>query len=178
MAALQHLVDGLERRKQQYLKDASVWPAEALRYRPAPDAWCALDVLDHLERTEKNIAAIMLSNRTAPQTLSVADRVRGVMMLALFYSPARVKIPGVAAVVLPETPDNLEVVVAAWGRTRQFVGSVVTKLEDAGVAMKSVGVFRHPVAGWMSPRTTMRFLDAHLAHHMYQWKRLRSQVLQ
>jgi len=29
----------------------------------------------------------------------------------------------------------------------------------------------------MSPRTTMRFLDAHLAHHLYQWKRLRRQAL-
>jgi hypothetical protein len=177
MAALQHLLDGLERRKEQYLLDASVWPAEALRYRPAPETWCALDVLDHLERTEKNIAAIMLSNRTSPQALSMGDRVRGTMMLALFYSPARVKIPGAAAVILPETPGGLDEIIAAWGRTRQFLGSVVTKLEDAGVATKRVGVFRHPVAGWMSPRTTLRFLDAHLAHHMYQWKRLRGQAL-
>jgi hypothetical protein len=177
MAALQQWMLGLERRKEQYLQDASSWSAEALRYRPAPEAWCALDVLDHLERTEKNIAAMMLSNRTSPQALSARDRMRGVMLLALFYSPARVKIPGAASVILPETPGSLKDVVAAWSRTREFVGSVVTKLEASGTATQSVGVFRHPVAGWMSPVTTMRFLDSHLAHHWYQWKRLRRRAL-
>jgi hypothetical protein len=177
MAELQQILAGLERRKSAYLAEVANWPTAALKFRPQPQTWCALEILDHLIKTEKNITAMMLTNLKSANPLSLGDRVRGVMMLALFYSPVRVKVPGAAAVVLPQPPGDLSEIIEDWKRTREFMSSVIARLEAAGVATRSVGVFRHPVAGWMSPATTLRFLDSHLAHHQYQWRRLRSRAL-
>jgi hypothetical protein len=164
LARLQHSTDTL-------LADARTWPPESLRHHPAPDAWSALDVLDHLRRSEAGIAKAMRSRLHSPHPVSMLDRARSLQVFAILRAPIRMKVPkAVRAFVLPDPPPDLETLAAEWQRSRDIINTVIAELPPAN---ERLGIFLHPLGGWMTPSTTLRFLAAHMQHHEPQWQRIR-----
>ena len=169
---MQKLLATMDRRKTELLTDAAAWKSEALLFRPQPTSWCALDVLDHLARTEAAVAQSVLSN-TSPVALSARDIAGSLLVYAAMYTPSRIKLPPGAEVVIPQTPSSLKEAADAWQTARQLVAQIVQSSQQNHARG---GVFKHPVGGWMSAEGTLRFLDSHLAHHVFQWKRLRREA--
>lgn len=159
----------LERQKQTLLEQLATWDSPLLTFRSAPGEWSALDVLDHVVKTEATILAVMRSQHTSAYAVPAPDRLRGFLLTLLFLTPARVKAPGSVKAIVPSGDTSFASLSAAWTQTRaeleDFLDSIPSKhLRSA--------VFRHPVAGWMTLPRTLRFLSAHIVHHVFQLRRL------
>jgi DinB superfamily len=161
----------LESRKEAFLHTIFAWTPAQLRFRPLPDSWCALEVLDHVVKTETGIFAEMRSNFAVARTTALAHRCCAFLLNTLMSSPVRLKVPAeVAPLVLPDNAPHLRAMLASWSaariRHKEWIGCI-------GDAHAELGLFRHPVSGWMTPSQTLRFLSAHLHHHGYQLRRIR-----
>lgn len=164
----------LHRRKLALLHEAAEWPESALHFRPAQGAWCALDVLDHVARTEHEISEAMRAHLGDERSVPVRDQLRGLMVLGVMYAPTRIKVPESARQVMPKTPPDLQAAVERWDAARTHLQATVSDVQKRNTRR---GIFRHPVGGWMTPGRTLQFLDSHLRHHEYQWKRLRRSAM-
>ena len=161
--------DGLEKKKHAFLHTVSSWTPCQLRFRPTPAAWSALQVLDHVVKTEREIFAAAQSGLNQSRTSPLGDRIRGSLLNALMSSPARLKVPAAAALILPDNSKDLPELTDDWISVRRLQRKWIAAL---GSGYSNKGIFRHPVSGWMTPSQTLGFLSAHLHHHGFQIKRI------
>ncbi len=147
------------------------WTPEQLTYAPTKESWCALQIFDHLIKTETAIRESCEKRLGEPVTYPpIGDRLRGKGVIALFHFPVRVAVPKTVSLVQPACPASFQAVADAWaeerGRWQKLLG---------GLSPQTLGVvaMRHPVAGAMSFRDALKFLSVHLLHHRYQLNRLR-----
>ena len=157
----------LQRQKNAFLATLDSWPPDQLCIRPAPAIWSALDVLDHLAKTQCEAFARMRENLNQPVRLPFRDRPR---------TSLRVRVPAsVAATVLPESSADFVAVRCNWNSSQSQLKEWLSRLEKDP---RSLAGFRHPVSGWMSVTQGLRFLAAHVRHHRYQLARLKRQLAQ
>lgn len=162
----------LEHQRADLVAAVGAWPGAHVVFRPGPGAWSAVEVLDHLARTERAILATVRLGLDAPHPLGVRDRA-GVWFLDwLFRSERRVRVPASAATVVgPDATADFAGVARAWAEGREDLAGFLAPLAPAQL---TAGVFRHPVAGWMSVPQVLRFFWVHAHHHGYQLARLRA----
>jgi DinB superfamily len=173
--------DILERQKRTVLSTAERFSAAHLRFQPAPDEWSVLDVLDHLIKVESASLEAVRKELPAGTPITLKDRAGALLITSLMLTPARVKVPAGAAMVLPEAnlPEavlpqaDLSRTAARWNDVRQQMTDLLSSLRPEQL---EVGLFRHPVSGWMNMANALRFLSAHLRHHEYQLNRLKSAI--
>ena len=67
--------DNLQRWKQAMLSGLFAWHEDQLRFRPAPASWSALDVMDHLIKTEKGWIDAVRSNLPDGHLVASRDRI-------------------------------------------------------------------------------------------------------
>jgi len=164
----------LDRQKQPVLEELATFGQKLCQFRPDPAQWSAIDVVEHLVRTEQGILAEMrdaLGNGNAASAVPVSNQVRGWLLTALFRTPCRVRVPQSAASVLPRRSTGLGQLAVQWSASREELAQQLERLQPSDLAK---GVFRHPVSGWMTPRRVLAFLSAHLQHHGYQIQRLKT----
>jgi hypothetical protein len=156
-------LDHLDLQRVLLLRRLSAWSPHELVHRPGLAQWCALDVIDHLAKVDAHLAEQVVSAERSAVNLK-EHAMHGLVLLFMLL-PARVRSP----VALPETPDSLEEAVERWIRA-------ATQLRAAFEALparaKKDGIARHPVSGTLSARMCIRFLRAHLHHHLYQIERI------
>ena len=161
----------LQRQKSAFLNDLATWGPAQLRLCCKPGSWSALQVLDHVIRTERGILAEMQQNVRQCDRVPLVQRVTSDLLILLMRSPARVKVPGlVSRVILPGSEVDLPVLTAAWNESQTQLEQWVDELR--GNQTRFAG-FRHPVSGWMSVLQAIQFLTAHVRHHRYQLGRIR-----
>ena len=159
----------LEAQKDAILAEVSGWPAELQTWRPA-EGWTALQVLDHLVRTEAGISAVARVRLAMPQRITVRDRVGFVFVERVFRSRRRVKVPdSVANVITPGEGLELGEIATRWKEARENLADLVCEADGC-----RGGLFRHPIGGWMSFEQVLRFFSVHILHHEYQLERIRS----
>jgi len=159
----------LERQKQTLLEQLAEWDSPLLAFRSAPGQWSALEVLDHIVKTESAIVATMRNHAASSRSVSAPDRVRGFLLILLFLTPVRVKAPGSVKAIVPSGDNSFESLGAAWTQTRDELESFLNSVPRKRLWP---AVFRHPVAGWMTLPRTLSFLSAHIIHHVFQLRRL------
>jgi hypothetical protein len=162
--------DDLEKKRDEFLRTVFSWTPGQLRFRPTPSAWSALQVVDHVLKTERGIFSEMQTNLPGARKSPFKHRIRGSLLNALMSSPVRLKVPAAAMIVLPSTTPDLHEMAAAWNTIRRDQKEWLVSLNQID---SSKGVFRHPVSGWMTPSQCLGFLCAHLHHHGYQLQRIR-----
>ncbi len=149
------------------------WSPGQLAYSPFPNAWSAVQVLDHLVRTEEEILSRARSGLQAPHTIGARDRVGFLFLRRIFESERKVRVPASAAQVLPEPHPRLDAVLERWEKIRadfaDFEGHLSPKQAIAGL-------FRHPVGGWMAVPQIREFFSVHMTHHGFQIERLRAEL--
>ena len=106
-----------------------------------------------------------------PQKISITarDRLGRMMVNTAMLSPGRIKVPAAATAVLPGEPPSLEVLLKRWQRNDALLDRTLTNVSPE---QRSIGAFRHPVAGWMNLADGIGFLLAHFQHHQFQYKRI------
>ena len=160
----------LEAEKQRVLARLDAWPEDRLTRRPPNGGWSALEVIDHVIRTEAAVLAMMKGNRGAGNRATVTQRLRGLMVFAVMVLPVRVKVPPGLDRLHPSTANRtLADLTKEWSRCRialaHFTGSL------SGAELRE-GLAKHPYGGWINAHDTLQFLRVHLRHHTYQIGRL------
>lgn len=167
MPDLLPLVTALDTRRSEFLAALDTIPPEHLSQAPASKAWSPLDIGEHLVIVERGLgrAAVRQIEKGEerkrfgePSAKSVEGLVRAMQ------TPAKFKVPeGVG--VEPTGEMNLSDLRQAWleagDQWRKAADMLPPELEDEGLVM-------HAVAGPMTVAQTLRFLDAHIEHHLHQ----------
>ncbi len=160
----------MERQRLALLADVAGLDPGQLDFRPAPESWSTLEVVEHLVRVEE---AIVLRASQAVSSQSLGSRIRSAAGMLLLYQGlrmgARFKAPSQA--ILPEGKSTLPELRGRWDRIREKLEAV---LADRTRADLSRPMMRHPAVGWLNPVQTLTFLERHVAHHVRQIERIRA----
>ncbi|HMG84897.1 MAG TPA: DinB family protein [Terracidiphilus sp.] len=161
----------LQQQKDLFLNNVATWAPAQLRLCCKPGSWSALQVLDHVIRTERGILAEIQKNVRQCDRVAFVHRVKSDLLILLMRSPARVKVPGlVSRVILPGNEIDLVELIAAWNESQTQLEQWASELRENQTGYAG---FRHPVSGWMSVLQAIMFLAAHVRHHRYQLGRIR-----
>jgi hypothetical protein len=161
--------DSILRLKDDTLAGLALWTPAQLSFKPSPTEWSALEIVDHLARTDAGITAQMRTHAASPLPLTVVNRAAGATFNLLFRGPIRVKTPAAASAILPSAPPDLATASTSWSAAVETLRGFLSNLQ----AMPVGGVFTHPVAGPMSLSTALGFIETHTRHHLHQLARLR-----
>ena len=169
LPSLGRRLDRLERRREELLGRVAPLGAEQLAYRPGPERWHVLDILEHLIIIEERVLGAV---GTRPGPLPAAERLRGALRLAglRLYLRSGGKIRAPTRAILPQGGVGLAELRERWDRAR---AGYRTALEAFDCTDLLRPMMKHPVIGKLTPTQTLAFLDAHLAHHGRQIERLR-----
>ncbi len=163
-------ISELEQQKTQMLDTLRDWSPARLAYRPAANAWSAVEMLDHIVKVENAITDAARRGLQNPHRIGPRDRLGFLFLDRVFRSNRRVKVPASASLVLPDKDLDLQSVTHRWDASRkelaEFVSGVLPEQMQAGV-------FRHPVSGWMTVPQILQFFSVHIQHHRFQVDRLR-----
>lgn len=171
--ALSTRLDQLQSQKDDVLSELESWSFESIIHRPSFQEWSAIEVLDHLVRTEVEILAAARKGLLKPHPIGVIDALRTRILHAIFRSDRRVKVPSTATQVLPGSNLELPAIVRRWNDCRRELSDLLKSVPEAEL---NKGMFRHPVAGWMGMPEILEFFSVHIIHHRYQLARIRNAV--
>jgi hypothetical protein len=159
----------IEEQKAALISRVISWSEESLNFRPRASEWSALEIFDHLVRTESSILKAARMGLSAPRRIRLSDRLRMALLTALFRSRTRVKVPGRVTQILPGPTLNFSDVRSRWGDVRKELAAF---LEAVPAEQRCKGIFEHPVGGWMNSDGILTFFSVHMIHHSYQIERL------
>ncbi len=159
----------IEQQKADILVRVEGWPIELLGFRPSEGEWSAVEVLDHLVRTEDAIQAAARIGLSKPHRIGLLDKLRTRSLSAVFRSDRRVKVPRRVTQVLPGAGNTVNSVRDSWGLSRASLAQFLVTIPEA---LLSEGIFKHPVGGWMSVTGILGFLSDHITHHEFQLSRI------
>jgi uncharacterized damage-inducible protein DinB len=163
------LLQKLDREKSRVFTHASSLSLPQLLFKPSPESWSVLEVLDHVSRVERAMLAVWKENLPNGHPVAPPERFRALIVRCVMRSPVKVKVPRGAESVLPAASASLAGIAAGTSQTRNEIQQLLDTLSSR---QHSRGFVRHPVSGWMTPSMTLAFLRAHLRHHRYQISKL------
>jgi hypothetical protein len=158
----------LERQTRSLLDELCIWTPEQLRFRPSPASWSALELIEHLVLTELAVLQMMRSNMGEGRDVTMIDRLRSAMVLAMMVSPVRLKVPHAVNQLNPSKmlPDLMSLR-DSWSEDRRVLAEFLGGLSTAD---RKLGVLQHPAGGWTTAGGALLFLRLHLWHHSYQFR--------
>jgi len=168
---LPSLLAALDARRTTFLANLEALPEPTLEQSPEPGAWSPLEIGEHLLRLEErflNAAERQTHAGDDRRDLGEADEAAVEGLIQAMRSPARFRVPEGARVVQPEGALTLADLRVRWRVLAERWQCLVDGFPDA---LLNVALVRHPLAGPLCLRHTLRFLDAHLSHHEHQLTR-------
>ena len=162
------LLAKIESRRRAMVAEADGMTAEQLTFRPAPDAWSTLDVLEHLVKVEEGIASRLRPREPRKPMEAVRAKVALGLMRLVFGLRRRIKVPVQA--VLPLGGVTLSDLVGRWEVAQ---AALRERLEGFAPQDWSRPMMRHPALGLLTPFEGLTFIHWHMAHHRRQIARIR-----
>lgn len=174
MLAFADALARLDRERADVLAALDAMTPAQRAFRPAPQAWSAADVADHLAKAERGQIEIVrqqVAAGAARRPLGRPSRSRRWLIERLMRSGLRVRMPAAVAPRVSPTGVAFEssraVLVGCSEGWRALAASVPPEMD-------AVGVFAHPVAGPLTVAGTVCFAAAHLNHHRRQIGRIQA----
>lgn len=160
---LLHRLDALESEREALLARLESLPERRLRHAPDRSTWSVLQIVEHMIQAEEYcLLGHLPAERLESRRRTIPQRLAYELVVLILRSPIRVSTPvddmdpdGTAS--LGELADRWRV---SQSRLREITVDVADPRRDA--------VFRHPVAGPMTPSQAIRMLGAHQARHLAQ----------
>jgi hypothetical protein len=171
LAECSHAFRELESQRTGLLAELATWSPSLLSFRPAPGAWSAVEVLDHIVRAETGTIANVRVGLRTPHILGGEDRPGIAALDRALRSDQSFQVPPGALAIYPDTQTTLPEVLGRWEQARAELRSLVEALAPADA---HCGVFCHPFAGWMTVADVLDHFSAHLYHHGFQLARLKA----
>lgn len=163
----------IEAQRNTLLDDVAKLSHACQNFKPAPEAWSILQVLNHLIYAETNTVKYMnkkMLGITGVKKAGAMASVRSVVLNAFLRSPLKFKAPKAALPVMEDVYvfDNLR---KQWNDVRAQFSKILDRI---GTADAEKLVFKHPISGKFNIYQTMSFLEEHIEHHKKQIGRIKS----
>jgi uncharacterized damage-inducible protein DinB len=156
------------------LKKIEDSPAEQRKKKPALETWNMIEVAEHLFNAEQNILPQLRKyGKGEGKKADFLAGIRSTLLTLFMRSPAKIKVPKAAAGIEPKGNMEFEALKNAWNDLRREMNDWVQQYPESHLGHY---VFKHPVAGLMTPVQTMRFLEDHIIHHLKQIERIKRQT--
>ncbi len=163
----------LEGQRARMLHELDQWSYERLSLRPKTGAWSALEVVDHLVRTERLVRSTALETLPERIEVSTAERWKLYLLVCMFRLPVRVRVPTAVHMILPGALRPLRDLKVEWGVERQRLQEL---LRSPLAATADRAAIRHPAVGWINLHGALLFVSVHLKHHTFQMQRLKTSL--
>lgn len=134
-----------------------------IKTAPESGVWSAIQVVEHMIIAEEycllaHLPADQLQARSRP----LLKRLVYELVVLLLKGPVRVSTP--VKDMDPEGTAGLDELADRWRASHARLAEIVRTIDDP----EGDAVFRHPVAGAMTPAQSIRMLEAHQRRHVEQ----------
>ena len=139
-------------------------------FRPAPQSWSMLDVINHLVLSEYGsyrFIAVQRDPARMPATLLWHHPLRKILMIVSLRVPVKFRKP--AKIPEPQTEKDLQQLRHEW---QEIQCKMQAFAEAQDEAFFTVPVLIHPFFGYLSLASTLRFFIEHIHHHCKQITRI------
>ena len=148
------LLSRIESRRREVIAEADQLTAEQLTFRPTPNAWSALDVIEHLVKVEEGIASRVRPREARGLVEAAKVKVALGIMRVVFAVGGRIRVPVQA--VLPLGGVTLSDLVSRWEAAQVALRE---GLEGFGDQDWSRPMMRHPLLGRLTPSECLVFIQ-------------------
>jgi hypothetical protein len=159
----------IEVERFEVLFELSNWSPQLISFRPAIGSWNAVEVLDHIVKSELGMTRRAAIGLQTKHPLTAESRLGAAALEGALRSQHRFQVPLGAKSTFPDSEATLTQVIERWEEARNEIHLTMGSLSSDNV---HYGVFRHPVAGWMTFGDLLRNFSAHLYHHRLQLGRI------
>jgi hypothetical protein len=160
----------LEQSRTVFLEQLQNFSAAQLKFKPSPDAWCALEVGEHLVKVEVGLSKpLFTAAKLEPVTLR--SQIIGWLLIAALQTSFRVKTPSRAA--NPSEIPTLENLQKRWAAHHQSLQAHLETMSDAALSRAATN---HPMVKPFTLAQTLAFFTVHTQHHLRQLERIKGSV--
>lgn len=172
-AFLQKQFETLEAQRNNLLQSLNGLSQEQLLKSPA-GKWSLAQVFSHLITSEQLSVGYLnkkLQGIDEVGNTGVAEELKMLVLIVSQRLPLKFKAP---KVVVENTPTykTLPEIEQAWQKTREELKATLARFRDDQLNKK---IYKHPVAGRLNIKQTLRFFQEHTIHHTPQIKNLLKQ---
>ena len=168
-AELKHHFDRLEKLKSETLQYFSNYDENALNAPPTIGKWGALQHMAHIISSETKGLGYMMKKIQAADKVGIAG-VREKFMSFLLKSFLRTGIKFKAPAVLdePSVHYTVDEISSAWDKLRLQYVTFLSSMDDR---MAHKLIYKHPIAGRLTPVQALEFMAIHLNRHIIAAKK-------
>ena len=171
LSSLEQSFKALEASKSALLNRLSGLSADCINQRPNPGAWSLAEIAQHLMLVEEEALRQFKAATPTNDRQTIRDRAGRLMVHFVFRRGIRVKAPFRS--VIPDSAKSLQEIRTSWNEVRSVLRAHLDSIQPDGLEAL---LFRHPVAGRMNVRQTLKLLELHFKHHLRQVDRTESLV--
>lgn len=160
---LQKQFEHLEQTRGALAQHLTQCSSEQLRYRSAPETWSPAEIVHHLVLAESFAVAYLEKKLEKASTLQKTGwraALRSTILKWALRSPLKFKAP--SPLVLPKSDMAWDDLHAQWQAQREKLQNL---LERVTPETSRLALYRHPVAGLLTPAQMLSFLQEHFDHH-------------
>lgn len=159
-------LDSIEREREALLGRLVDLPRHRLEARPDSDTWSVLQIVEHLVQAEEWVLLARLdADQLEARPRSLANRLWYRIVLLVLRGPFPVKTP--TRQMNPTGDASLEELGDRWRRSHTRLRRISTAAERP----TRDALFRHPVAGPLTPMQAIEMLRTHQRRHLKQIRR-------
>lgn len=166
---LQRQFGQMEAVRESIFEMLKFYSPEQLAFKPAPEKWSIIQVLQHLLTSEQGTYRY-LTRKNQAENLPEAGwgaSARSLLLNLALRSPLRFKAPEV--LTQPEGGQSFDVLMREWREVREALRGFAKALPPERL---KASIFRHPFAGYFNLSQTFKFIDKHVRHHRRQIRRI------
>jgi hypothetical protein len=171
LSKIQAIVSDLEDRKSELINYLTSYSDDLLRFRPKPDRWSMLMILQHIILGEQGIRLSEAELRNNPVRYQLKPGNMLAVVIDVLEKDIPVEVPDISAE--PDGSMELDELIALWGQERKMLFDL---LEDITAETVNDVMFSHPAAGPLDPLGTLKLAVAHFDTHRRQIDTLRSEI--
>lgn len=165
----------LDQSLEQLIALLSTYSSEQLNRKPAPEAWSAMQVVNHLLMAETGSAYYLRKKLSDPDNLSNLSKAglgtafrNNLLKLSLWVPYVKFKAPPMVSTDKLPLVSERDVVFEQWKTARKDLRAYLATLPEAIFAQEA---YRHPRAGRITIGHMLEFFEAHFNRHLKQIKR-------
>jgi hypothetical protein len=163
-------LNNLETLREEIVSQYDAYTSDQLTFKPEPNHWNLLQVLDHIVTSEKmsaNYIKRQLAGNKYPPATGLKSSVRYAILKLALKLPFRYKAPSIVDSTGKTT--NLNNLQESWKTIRQEFRTIIESTDEE---ILDLGVYKHPRAGLLDMGQTLHFMEIHIRHHQKQIDRV------
>jgi len=156
-------LDALAAERDALLHSLEDHPPDRVRRSPDASTWSVLQIVEHLVQSEEYcLLGHLPADRLEHRRRTFLQRLAYELVVAILRSPIRVSTP--VEDMDPLGTESLKELAHRWRASHSRLREITLDVPDP----RRDAVFRHPVAGPMTPAQAIRMLAAHQTRHIRQ----------